>query len=97
MRFSEIDIEIVGQYLQFPIDINNNLEVVEFNMYIEAAKAYVCEYTGLSSYELDEISYIAPATLLLISDMVENKTLDGSKTENKTFKSFMNLKKVVNL
>lgn len=97
MKISEITLDIVSQYLQFPIDLENPLEVLEFNMYIAAAKEYVSEYTGLTLNELEEISYIVPATLLLISDMVENKTLDGSKTENKTFKSFINLKKKVSL
>lgn len=97
MKFSEINLEIVAQYLQFPVDLENPLEVMEFNMYIDAAKNYIIEYTGLSIEELNQIPFIVPPTLLLISDMVENKTLDGSKVENKTFKSFINIKKKVNL
>lgn len=97
MKVSDINLEIVAQYLQFPVDLENPLEVMEFNMYIEAAKQYVYEYTGLTAEEVDTISYLVPPTLLLISNMVENKTLDGSKVENKTFKSFININKKVNL
>lgn len=97
MKFSEINLDIVSQYLQFPINKENPLEIMEFNMYIDAAKQYVYEYTGLTAEEVDTISYLVPPTLLLISNMVENKTLDSSKVENMTFKSFINIKKKVNL
>lgn len=97
MKFSEINLDIVSQYLQFPINKENSLEIMEFNMYIDAAKQYVYEYTGLTAEEVDTISYLVPPTLLLISNMVENKTLDGSKVENKTFKSFINISKRVSL
>ena len=76
MKFSEINLDIVSQYLQFPINKENLLEVMEFEIYIDAAKNYIIEYTGLSIEELDQIPFIVPPTLLLISDMVENKTMD---------------------
>lgn len=97
MNFSEINLDIVAQYLKYPIDLENILEVQEFNMYIAAAKNYIVEYTGLSEAELNQIPFIVPPTLLLISDMVENKTMDGSRYINGTFKALINLRKKISL
>ena len=97
MKVSEINIEIVEQYLQLEIDKENPAEALEMNMYIEASKSYLSEYTGLTLEEIDEYTHLVPPTLLLISDMYENKTLDGSKVENRTFRSLININKKVSL
>lgn len=97
MKVSDINIEVIEQYLQLEIDKENPAEIIEMNMYIDASKSYLKQYTGLSDEEIDEYTHLVPPTLLLISDMYENKTLDGSKVENRTFKSLINISKMVSL
>lgn len=97
MIFSKLDRDFVCQYIQVELDSHDPMEVMEIETYIAAAKAYVVEYTGLTLEELDQKDYIIPPTLLLIADMHENKTMDGSKVQNRTFKSLLNLCKKVSL
>ena len=97
MKVSDINLDIVKQYLRLEIDESNPLEALELTAYLDAAKSYVCAYTELSLDEVNELDYLAPPVLLLISDMYENKTMEGSKVVNNTFKSLINLDKSVNL
>lgn len=97
MKISEINLDVVEQYLQLDIDRTNLKEVLEIEMYIASAKSYVAEFTGLTLEEIEEIEHLVPPTLLLISDMFENKTLEGGKNQNLIFKSFININKKVNL
>ena len=91
MKLSDIDINIVSQYIGIPIDLNDNMEVMEMNMYIESAKSFIVENSGRLIEDLDQKPYAVIPALQLISDMYENKTLDGYKLNNQTFESMMNL------
>lgn len=70
---SEITAGDVLDYLGY--SAGDTILTNELNLYIEAAKAYVYKYTGLTTSEADEAPDLAVAALVLIADMYDNKTM----------------------
>lgn len=97
MKVSEINLDIVEQYLQVEIDRENLLEVAEIESYIDAAKSYLYEYTELSLEEVEDKEYLTIPVLILISNFYENKSMEGTKFINDTFSRFLKLGKRWNL
>lgn len=97
MKVSEINLDIVEQYLQVEIDRENLLEVTEIESYIDAAKSYLYEYTELSLEEVEDKEYLTIPVLILVSNFYENKSMEGTRFINDTFNRFLKLGKRWNL
>lgn len=97
MKVSEINLEIVEQYLALDLDIENPVEIMEIQAYIDGAKSYVYQYTKLSKEEVDEREYLTMPVLIMIANFYENKSLDGTRFVNDLFKRFIVLDKVIDL
>lgn len=89
MKVSSIDIPFVAQYLNLTLDEEDAMLQVELEAYISAAKSYIANYSGLKEEQIDEMEFMVFPVLLLISDMYENKSMEGFKNGNKTFDSFL--------
>ncbi len=95
MKISEISVEFIAQYLNIDVDDEDIILRTELESYISAAKSYALNYSQLPFEELDELEYMVVPVLLLISEMYENKSLEGYKKSNQVFDSFMSLSKVM--
>ncbi len=69
LKVSEIDITIVKSYLKLDDDCDD--EIIKLS--INGAIDYIKGYTNLPIEELDKLSSITMATLILISDFYENR------------------------
>lgn len=97
MKVSEVTLDVIAQYLQIEIDPQDIKEVTEINLYLSAAKNYLYEYTGLTEDEAEEYEHLTPLILLMISDMYENKTLEGNSNFSHLFNRFILINKKVSL
>lgn len=70
---SEITAADVLDYLGYSSE--DTILTNELNLYIEAAKAYIYKYTGLTASEADAYPDVAVAAMVLIADMYDNKTM----------------------
>lgn len=72
-KLSEITAADVLDYLGYSAE--DTILSNELNLYIEAAKAYIISYTGLTAAVADTLPDLAVAALVLIADMFDNKTM----------------------
>lgn len=97
MKISDINIEVVQQYLRLPIGAGDVQEELELSMYLDAARSYLKKYTGLADEEIDENEYYSIPILMLIAEFYENKSIKGTRYVNEIFQRFVDLDKVHNL
>lgn len=95
MKISEIDVDFISQYLNIELGEEDIALKTELESYINAAKSYAINYSQLPFEQLDELEYMVVPVLLLISEIYENKSLEGYKKSNPVFDSFMSLSKVM--
>lgn len=93
MRFSDIDFNVVQEYLVCTSDE----DIAEISIYINAAKSYMKTYTGLTEEELDENEYFVMPTLMLISSFYENKSVEMDSKISAIYTNLLNLGKVHSL
>ncbi len=86
MKLSELTVEAARAHTRTDPD-----DVLD-HMYLEAAKRYVLDYTGLTAAEADERPYLTVAALVLFAEMTDNKSLstDNSKV-NRVLASFLDI------
>lgn len=70
MKFSEVNIEIVKDYLR----VYDTDEDTTINTIITAAKHFVLSYTGLSADDAEKHEDLSVACLVLCSDMFDNRS-----------------------
>ena len=97
MKISEIDLDVVQNYLRISLGEDDIAEQMELQMYIDAAKQYLEKYTGLELEDIEENEYYSIPVLLLIADFYENKSMQGTRYTNQIFDRFINLGTVYNL
>lgn len=97
MKISEINLDVVQNYLRISLGEDDIAEQMELQMYIDAAKQYLQKYTGLEMEKIEENEYYAIPVLLLIADFYENKSMQGSRYANTIFDRFINLDMVYEL
>lgn len=73
MKVSEITVQKIADYLR--LDDASDTALPSF---LEAARAYVRGYTGLTDEEIDEHPDFAVAVLVLIQDFYDNRTMTPS-------------------
>lgn len=93
MKINDITLEVVQQYLR----LNPGEDESELNIYIQAAKSFIMQYTGLTLEEIEDKEYFTIPALMLISEFYENKSIQGSKKVNLIYESLLNLGKIHNL
>lgn len=71
MRLSEIDLDLVKEYLRQDGDDDDRL----IQLMIESAKSYLVNYTGATLEELEAHEDVCLAVLLLISEFYDNRTI----------------------
>ena len=72
MKVSEIQNKDLLEYLR--IDQEENLQ-----MYLEAAKSFVRDYTGLNDEEIDTKPSIVPLIYVLVTEYYENRQYTVTK------------------
>lgn len=72
MKVSEIQNKDLLEYLR--IDQEENLQV-----YLDAAKSYVRDYTGLTDQEIDTKPSIVPIIYVLVTEYYENRQYTVTK------------------
>lgn len=73
MKISQITARDVALYLRLiPEDLTDE-ETNEIENFLEAAKEYVCSYTGLSAAECDEKKDLSVAVYILCQDFYDNR------------------------
>lgn len=70
MKVSEIEVENVADYIR--LDSYNDEEIIPL---LEAAKAFIRSYTGLSDEEVDEHEDFYIVVLILCQDMYDNRCM----------------------
>lgn len=97
MKISEINLEVVQNYLRISVGEDDILEQMELQMYIDSAINYLIKYTGLELEQIEENEYYSIPVLLLIADFYENKSTQGTRYVSHIFDKFINLDKVYSL
>ena len=70
MKVSEITVQKIADYLR--LDDASDTALLPF---LEAARAYVRGYTGLTDEEIDEHPDFTVAVLVLVQDFYDNRTM----------------------
>lgn len=86
MKASKITSEAVAEFIKLD-------EVPEeMDMYISAAKSYVCSYTNLKEEEIDKHEDMTIAIMVLIQDMYDNRSMYvDSSNVNKVVSSILDM------
>lgn len=77
-KFSDIDLAFVKQYLRIEEDFTE--DDIEIQLFIDVAKNFVNEQTGLGPAELDVVQSANILYLKLISDLYHNRGATTDKT-----------------
>lgn len=68
-KVSEIDVNDLAAYLH--ISAPSEKEIALLSGMLEAAKAYICKYTGLTPEKVDECADIPITVYVLVQDMFD--------------------------
>lgn len=93
IKVSDIGYTQIAEYLRL-----NELtqdDITALNNLIDIAKAYIQQYTGLSSAEIDNYSDLVIVVYVLVQDMYDNRTMYIDKNNvNRVVDSILNLHQV---
>lgn len=78
IKFSNVDLYFVKSYLRIDEDFTD--DDYELQLFIDVAKSWVQEHTGMEAEELDEIGYSTIIVLKYIADFYTDR---GIKYSNK--------------
>lgn len=63
----------------------------ELNTYLNIAKNFICDYTGIDAEDLDEYPTFVQVVFILVQDMYDNRTLYVDKTNiNRVVSAILN-------
>lgn len=93
MRVSELTVSDIAEYLRIMPEDLDEQEEKTLKGFLEAAKNYVMNYTGLSMAEIDTHPDMIPAVCCLAGDFYANRdmTLAIKGTANKTVDSILSM------
>jgi hypothetical protein len=93
-RVSELTTQDVADYLH--LDELSPQDVSFIQTILDASRAFVYKYTGLSPLEVDKCLDITIAVYVLCEDMYDNRALylDGSANVNKVVEAILGLHSV---
>lgn len=90
MKVSEITVENLRNYVREDSDDENT--ITSFQMMLNASKAYIKSYTGLSDEQLDENEDLTIVVFVLVSDMYDNRTYSVQNDKvNKVVSTILNM------
>lgn len=81
MKFSEIDLNFVKEYLRIEADWTE--DDAELELFIQAGKAYIYEISNADDEYLDEMEFSVIVLLMLINDWYTNKGVNLNGTNLK--------------
>lgn len=86
MKISEVNVEFARDYC----GVSDESENSRIQMCMDAAKAFIAGYTGLTIEQLDEHEDLVPAYLTLINEMHTNRDYSVEQAaENKFVKQVL--------
>ena len=74
MKVSEIAIKDLSDYLKLDFESLTEEEKAELSTFLSSAKAFILEYTGLNSEEIDGHETFVIAVYVLVQDMYDNRS-----------------------
>ena len=90
MKISEITVEDLRNYVRE--DNDDEATMTSFSMMLNATKAYIKSYTGLSDEQLDENEDLTIVVFVLVSDMYDNRTYSVQNDKvNKVVSTILNM------
>ena len=73
MIVSEITVKNLADYLKLDFESLSEEETAELSTFLSSAQAFVSEYTGLNSEEIDGHETFVIAVYVLVQDMYDNR------------------------
>lgn len=74
MKVNEITVKNLADYLKLNYSELSDEEIVELSTFLQSAKAFITDYTGLSASEIDNHESFVVAIFVLVQDMYDNRS-----------------------
>lgn len=74
MEVSKITVKNLADYLKLNYSELENEEISELETFLQSAKAFIADYTGLSAAEIDTHESLVVAVFVLVQDMYDNRS-----------------------
>lgn len=81
MNVSEITIKNLSDYLKLNYSELSDEEIAELSTFLQSAKAFIADYTGLSIAEIDTHESFVVAVFVLVQDMYDNRSFYVDKSQ----------------
>ena len=95
MIVSEITIQNIASYLKLDFESLTEEEKAELSTFLSSAKAFISEYTGLNSEEIDGHETFVIAVYVLVQDMYDNRCYYVDKSNlNQVVEHILNMHSV---
>ena len=95
MKVSEITIKELSDYLKLDFESLTEEEKAELSTFLSSAKAFILEYTGLNSEEIDGHETFVVAVYILVQDMYDNRSYYVDKSSlNQVLEHILNMHSV---
>ena len=95
MIVSDITIQNIASYLKLDFESLTEEETAELSTFLSSAKAFILEYTGLNSEEIDGHETFVIAVYVLVQDMYDNRSYYVDKSNlNKVVEHILNMHSV---
>ena len=88
MKVSAVTKADVLEYMR-----SDDADSIAINIYMDAAKKFIADYTGLTMEELDDYDDLTTAFLVIVADMYDNRNYvsDKNQTRNQFVKQVLDL------
>lgn len=95
MIVSEITVKNLADYLKLDFESLTEEEKAELSTFLNSAKAFISEYTGLNSEEIDGHETFVIAVYVLVQDMYDNRSYYVDKNNlNQVVEHILNMHSV---
>ncbi len=95
MIVSDITIQNISSYLKLDFESLTEGEKAELSTFLSSAKAFISEYTGLNSEEIDSHETFVIAVYVLVQDMYDNRSYYVDKSNlNQIVEHILNMHSV---
>lgn len=95
MIVSEITVKNLSDYLKLNFESLTEEETAELGTFLSSAKAFISEYTGLNSKEIDSHETFVIAVYVLVQDMYDNRCYYVDKSNlNQVVEHILNMHSV---
>ncbi len=74
MKVKEITVKNLADYLKLNYSELSDEEMVELSTFLQSAKAFIADYTGLSETKIDTHESFIVAIFVLVQDMYDNRS-----------------------